>query len=188
MNDVLIETAKILPAIKLRKIFIDQDPTTTNNFGINKNPTTLFLSGDEKELTRVEGFKETSEIAKMIEHGNFEKKTPIKKSAPSLIEEQYTIYLMKDSLLHPFQITYENQTNVTTPRITAVNVLLSTAMEGYINPFSNKSKLNLIEFEGSLAKVYISDTDVSDEENNRNREACLLETLRPFGITQVQLV
>ena len=189
MKDVLNDIEKLFPSIHVNKVFIDQDPSTTNRFGINKNPTTLFLNREERELTRVEGFKETSEIIKLIEHGNFEKHLLVNHSDnPIINEEKYTIFLIKEQKLQPVEIIYENPTNVSTPRITAVNMLLTTERAGYVNPFSRDSKLNLIEFEGCLAKVYLSDTALMDEENNRNREACLLGTLQLFGITKVKLL
>lgn len=187
MGTVLKEVVENYLNIIFDTVYVDIDVKTTNNYRIKENPTTLFLDRTDNELYRLEGFKETEQVKQIIDEIDENKKNfSASIDENQEITEHYTIYLYKDEIPSPVKVKYRNQTSVKAPRIIAVQLLMKTNIEGYDNPFSPESKLELIEFKGNSATVTVQFNDVYSM-LVKKMELLLLRTLSLFGIKQVTL-
>ncbi|WP_102344945.1 thioredoxin family protein [Bacillus sp. Marseille-P3661] len=189
MGTVLREIAQTHPSIELQTIYIEIDVQTTNRYKIKTNPTVLFLNVNEKELYRLEGFRETAEINHIINElseNRLVSSDEIEGNRATI--ENYTIYLFRNGVPTSVDIQYKNETSIKAPRITVLNILLSTSIEGYQNPFPVKSKLESIGFDGALAKITIKTQKPCSSVDVASMEILLLKTLATFGIKDVALL
>lgn len=188
MGTVLHEVGQENPSIEIKVIYVEIDEETTNHYKVKTNPTLIFLNRKDKELYRLEGFHETTEINQIMHEMNENRSITTNVMEPNKETiEDYTIFLLQDGKPTAVKIKHRNKTSVKAPRITAINRLLVADINGYENPFPTDSKLHSIEFDHSLAKITIQ-TEVQTSTIDINQlETILLKTLEPFGIEKINL-
>lgn len=189
MGTVLREVKENVSSIQLETVFVDIQTDITNQYRIKTNPTTLFLDSEDKELYRVEGFRETGPILELLEQLNEEEaKGSNEYEANVETVETYTVYLYNQTALEAVEAQYANKTSIRTPRITAVQVLLKAHKEGLENPFPVSSSLELVRFNGSSGEITIRMTQEDEEQADKEKmTAALTKTLNHFGIDDVKL-
>lgn len=188
MSSVLHEVKDRLEGIELQTVYVDVDTETTNQYRIKANPTTVFTDRSQQELYRFEGFKETEETIHLIEQinvgalGNYmappENQTSV---------EAYTIYLYRGDQQVAVETEYVNKTSVKAPRITAIQQLLRTRIEGLENPFPPSSSLESVKFNQECGYVTVEVKDLNGHLDTEKMRTALMMTLAVFGITQVEL-
>lgn len=188
MQTVIKEVCSQVQGLSYDIVYAELQPDITNRYLVHKNPTTLFLNGQEEEQYRVEGFVETLEllsILQKVEAGTL--KTEQKPEVVLGTNEEYTVYLFKGGSLAPVQIIYPNPTSVKTPRITAIRMLLQARVEGMENPFPPSAELMQLKFVDNNAEILVrvNPSDLlGDQENMR---LALVHTLAHFNIKDVVL-
>ncbi|WP_200758927.1 thioredoxin family protein [Effusibacillus dendaii] len=188
MGTVLRELALSHPQIKVETKYIDVMIEETNLFRIKENPTTLFINDKGHELYRVEGFKETNEMTQIIDRinsGEIFLQTQYEENSTTI--EKYEIFLYQNQELVPCEVSYENKSSVKAPRITAIQQLIKANLEGFYNPFPPGTRLELIEFHGSLARVFLKIPEQVKDLNESLMKEALRKTLQKFGVSDVEL-
>lgn len=189
MQTVVQEIGRQLNGIEHEVVYADVQHDPTNQYRITQNPTVVFLDERENEYYRVVGFIETQEMIDLIrrvETGDLIQEEIVPNAAP-VAEEKYTVYLFEGAVPVPVETVFNNKTAVVTPRITAIRLLLKTAVEGLINPFPPNSVLTKVDFTDRIATVEIQVGEQVSSMKSGKMEQALLYTLRHFGIQSVVL-
>ncbi|MMZ43464.1 hypothetical protein D1872_50140 [compost metagenome] len=189
MGTILNEIKSHRSDLSFRTVYLDVETDLTNLYRVKKNPTTLFLDEQEKELGRIVGFKETDAVLLYINQLNditSSASFPLEENQPS--KETYTLFLLQGENLKPVLWEYDNLTSVRAPRITAIQLLLRSKKEGYINPFPPSCKLEYVDFKETNGRVVLK---INSEEKfllDMNRAVDSLSlTLKEFGIQDLKV-
>lgn len=191
MGTVLQETVERHPEIAWDAVAVDIMTDVTNQYRIKQNPTTLFLDREGRELYRLEGFQETEQVLdaiRKINEGNLRSEAEYEPNREST--EMYTIYLIKEGELVPVETRYINATSVRAPRITAIQLLLRTRPDGFVNPFPPSARLERVDFfEGKRGEIRIAaDREALDAGAESVMREALALTLSHFGIEETKLI
>lgn len=188
MSSVLQEVKDRQEGIELQTVYVDVDTETTNQFRVKANPTTVFTDRGRQELYRFEGFKETEETILLIEQINAGAlRNDMAPSENRTSIEPYTIYLYRGDQPVAVETEYVNKTSVKAPRITAIQQLLRTRVEGFENPFPPSSSLESVKFNQECGYVTVEVKDLKGYLDTEKMRTALVMTLAVFGITQVEL-
>lgn len=188
MHTVLREVLSVRAELDFEIVYVDVDDQTTNRYRVKKNPTTLFLDHRDRELYRIEGFMETSELESLlgeIEAGKLRTAEPQKENRESI--ETYTVYLYQNEHIVPVERKVVNLTSVKAPRIKAIQQLLSTRLEGMSNPFPSDASLEGVSFQNGAGVVTIRSKHQASEQEMKRMNALLEHTLSVYGVTQIHL-
>lgn len=188
MSQVLGELHERYPELATQIYYTEVHIAETNHYRIKQNPTLLFLSKEGKELSRLEGFHETEAVEThlhQLEEGTVGQEVPPGENVATL--EKYSLHLYKEAQLQALEVEYLNPTGVKAPRITAIQLQLTTQKPGLINPFPEGTKLELVQFDGAKGCIYLQmDQPVTDQQLERMKRA-LQATLKPFGIEEIEV-
>lgn len=189
MGTVLSEIKNKFTVIEIETIYVEIMTDITNHYKIKKNPTTLILDKQNNERYRVEGFIETDELIDTIDKINKSKLESSRKfESNQETVETYTIYYYKNKDIVPLEMHYNNVTSVQAPRITVINLLINTKIDGYENPFPSSSKLEHVSFDQHRGDVVIhTDLEEVEKETMNKMKHTLAKTLSHFGIKDIQL-
>lgn len=189
MGTVLSEIKNKFPVIEIETNYVEVMTDITNHYKIKENPTTLILDKQSNELYRVEGFIETDELIDTIDKINKSKLESSRKfESNQETVETYTIYFYKNKDIVPLEMHYNNVTSVQAPRITVINLLINTKIDGYENPFPLSSKLEHVSFNQHRGDVVIHiDLEEVEKATMNKMKLALAKTLSHFGIKDVQL-
>ncbi|AZH29578.1 hypothetical protein [Paenibacillus sp. M-152] len=189
MGTILNEIKSHRSDLSFRTVYLDVETDLTNLYRVKKNPTTLFLDEQEKELGRIVGFKETDAVLLYINQLNditSSASFPLEENQPS--KETYTLFLLQGENLKPVLWEYDNLTSVRAPRITAIQLLLRSKKEGYINPFPPSCKLEYVDFKETNGRVVLKINSEEKSLLDMNRAVDSLSlTLKEFGIQDLKV-
>lgn len=189
MGTVLNEVAELFPELNIERIYVEVQVDEANHYKVKTNPTVLFTDENDKELYRLEGFHETDVVKEVIQKINQGKI----RSTQELVEntetkEKYVIYLLKQGKFSSVEVTYNNQTSIKAPRITAVTLLLEASKEGYSNPFPAGTTLELVKFENTKGIITLKfEKDVEQADLELMKRALKL-TLSHYGIRDIEIL
>ena len=188
MGTVLKEVAALFPELKFETVYVEIQVKEANLYRIKTNPTTIFVGKNGRELYRLQGFHETNIIKDVMEKVNQNKvKVAQELEENAETEEKYTIYLLKDKRFTPVELIYNNKTSIKAPRITVITLLLQAFKEGYNNPFSSGTTLELVQFKETYGIITLRlGTEVDRAALESMKEALKL-TLSQYGIKQVDI-
>ncbi|RXT07929.1 thioredoxin family protein [Ammoniphilus sp. CFH 90114] len=189
MGTVIQEVKDCRPELSIDIYYIDIQVEEANVYRIKQNPTTLLLSEDGKELVRVEGFKETSEMLQLIEQSDsrgIHPSEPIEANRES--QEKYVIYLYDEQgTLVPVEVVHRNLTSIKTPRITLLQLLLKSIVHHLHNPFPVSSSLELVQFNGDKGTITLRGASDTTEDERMKMKRAAEKSLETFGIKEVEL-
>lgn len=188
MGTVLKEVADLFPNLKFETVYVEVQVEEANHYKVKINPTIIFADENDNEIYRLEGFHETNMVKEVIEKiDNGEIKLTQELGENNEIDEMYEIYLLRDGIFSKVDVVYNNRTSIKAPRITAINELIKASQEGYINPFSLGTTLELVQFQNNQGIITLNLTkDVNKDELELMKEALQL-TLAKYGIENIEI-
>ncbi|MFC4600265.1 hypothetical protein [Cohnella hongkongensis] len=188
MHTVINELLDRQKDLAYERVYLDINHEETNRYRVKVNPTTIFLDGNDVEVYRMEGFKETDEIRlliRQVEEGLLRTEAPHEENRE--ITETYTIYLFKNGNPVPVETTVINKTSVKAPRITAIQQLLLSRSEGFDNPFPIDTSLDQVSFHHDTCVItFRSTTEVRKHDVDRMKRL-LVCTMRAYGISEIKV-
>ncbi|MEX2460643.1 MAG: thioredoxin family protein [Paenibacillaceae bacterium] len=188
MNTVIDEILTCKNDLAYQIVYVDVDHETTNRYRVKTNPTTLFLDNNDRELYRIEGFMETTEVWSLftqIEEGSLRSEEPWEENRGTI--ETYTFYLYHNGHVVPVKEEVKNLTSVAAPRITAIQQLLSSRPDGFDNPFPRGTSLEQVTFNDKYGVIRLHTPHEVDKQETEQMKALLLRTLAAYGITDIIL-
>lgn len=188
MNTVIGEILSYKNDLSYQVVYVDVDHETTNRYRVKKNPTTLFLDHNDREIYRIEGFMETAEVwnlFRQIEDGSVHSKEPREENRET--NETYTVYLYRHGQVVSVETQLINLTSVSAPRITVIQQLLRARPKGFDNPFPVDASLERVHFHNEYGVVTLHAQNEVDKQESKRMKVLLSRTLTAYGITEVML-